>query len=208
MEAADDPNLFSRIIAGDENALAELFSQYRSRLWRIVNFRIDPRLVGRVDPDDILQESWMNSAQRIDSFPKESSLSSFVWFRLIVNQTLIDVHRRHLSAQKRSAAKERSTTSGWSASSTTFSLSSHLLGHQTSPSEAAIREENAKMIDATLKDMSDVDREVLALRHFEELTNRETAEVLGMTEQAASVRYVRALKRLQQQLNSLPGFLS
>lgn len=204
---AETPELVNRVIRGDTEALTELFAVYRPRLWRMVNFRLDPRLSGRLDADDILQEAWMRTIDRIDSFISDASRSSFIWFRMIVTQTMVDLHRRHLGAQKRSAAKEMSIHGGWSSDSTSVSLARHLLGHLTSPSNAALRAELSQQLETALTTMSDIDREVLALRHFEELTNSETALVLEMTEQAASARYVRALGRLRHVLTAVPGFL-
>ena len=93
-----DPNahLLARVKEGDQHALAELFSSHRDRLWRIINFRLDGRLTGRVDADDILQEAYLAAAQRIQHYLDDSTQTFFVWLRLIANQTLIDVHRRHL----------------------------------------------------------------------------------------------------------------
>ena len=90
----------------DEQALAELFSRHRERLWRMVSFRLDHRLHGRVDPDDVLQESYLAASQRMGHYAERESMSAFVWLRLIVGQTLIDVHRRHLGAQMRDAGRE------------------------------------------------------------------------------------------------------
>lgn len=198
--------LINRVLRGDEQALAELFSIYRDRLWRLVNFRLHPRLQGRIDADDVLQEAWMDAVKRIDHFMHEASRSCFVWFRLIVCQTLTDIHRRHLGTQKRDATRELSLHGGWSSDDTSMSLSFQLLGHLTSPSQAAVRVELSQQLDAALETMSDLDREVLALRHFEELSNGETAQVLSISEQAASLRYVRALKRLKHVLACIPGF--
>ncbi|HIE99046.1 MAG: sigma-70 family RNA polymerase sigma factor [Fuerstiella sp.] len=199
--------LIEKVVHGDENALAELFSKHRDRLWRMVNFRMDPRLHGRVDADDVLQEAWLSVVQRIDHFLSDASRSIFVWFRLITGQTMIDIHRRHLGTQKRNAAMEFSINKGWSSESTSFSLSFHLLGHLTSPTQAALREELSEQLKAALASMNEIDREVLALRHFEQLTNRETAQILGISDQAASDRYMRALGRLKGVLSALPGFL-
>ena len=203
-----ETELVDRVVQGDREALAELFLQHRDRLWRMVNFRMDPRLHGRVDADDVLQESWLAVVQRIDHFLADASRSIFVWFRLITSQTLVDVHRRHLGTKKRSAASEFSLQKGWTSASTSFSLSHHLLGHLTSPSQAALREELSVTLRTALSSMNDIDREVLALRHFEQLTNRETAQILGISEQAASDRYVRALSRLKAVLTAIPGFLT
>ena len=199
--------LIERVVNGDEDALAELFSQHRDRLWRMVNFRMDPRLHGRVDADDVLQEAWLSVVQRIDHFLADASRSIFVWFRLITSQTMIDIHRRHLGTQKRDASMEFSINRGWSSESTSFSLSFHLLGHLTSPTQAALREELSQQLKAALASMNEIDREVLALRHFEQLSNREAAQILEISDQAASDRYMRALGRLKGVLKSIPGFL-
>ncbi|MHC4877671.1 MAG: RNA polymerase sigma factor, partial [Planctomycetota bacterium] len=88
----ETPELVNRVIRGDVDALSELFAVHRPRLWRMVNFRIDPRLKGRVDADDILQEAWMRAVDRIDSFLRDASRSTFIWFRMIVTQTMVDLH--------------------------------------------------------------------------------------------------------------------
>ena len=207
LSEAEIEQLVDQVIRGDRDALGKLFNHHRQRLWRIVNFRLDNRLVGRVDADDILQESYMNAEKRIEHFLHDSPEGFFIWLRLIVNQTMIDVHRRHLGAKVRDASRERSTSGGWSSKSTSFSLSHHLLGHLTSPSYAAVRAELSNQLNIALETMGDLDREVLALRHFEELTNSETAKVLELSEQAASLRYVRALARLKKVLTAIPGFM-
>ena len=172
----------------------------------MINFRLDPRLHGRVDADDIIQEAWLAAVQRIDHFLTDATRSIFVWFRLIAGQTLIDVHRRHLGTQKRNAAMEFSITRGWCSDSTSSALSFHLLGHLTSPSQAALREELSQQLQDSLASMNDMDREVLAMRHFEQLSNKETAQILGISDQASSDRYMRALGRLKNVLQVMPEF--
>jgi len=198
--------LVNDVIHGDRSALARLFDHYRERLWRIVQFRMDRRLIGRVDADDVLQEAYLDAEKRIVHFLYDSPDSFFIWLRLIVNQTLIDVHRRHLETQSRDANRERSLSSGWSPESTSFSLSQHLLGEMTTPSQLALKAELAEQLNLALEGMNHLDQEVLAMRHFEELSNSETARALGISEQAASLRYVRAIGRLRKILEALPGF--
>jgi len=206
-EAVDEPrDIVNRIVHGDKGALAELFGLYRDRLRRVVNFRLDRRIYGRVDADDVLQEAYLNAEQRINWLLSDHPPSIFIWLRQIVNQTLVDVHRRHLGAKKRSAKRDVSIHGRRPGNSTSASLAFHLLGQLTSPSQAALRSEQAQQIDAALAEMSEVDREMLALRHFEELTNSEAAQVLGMSAQAASMRYVRAIGRLRHVLKGIPGF--
>ncbi len=191
----------------DPDSLAVLFSQYRERLWRMVNFRMDRRLHGRVDPEDVLQEAYLAALQRLSHYRDESSGSPLVWLRMIVMQTLTDLHRHHLGAQMRDVDREVSLR-GWTNTQTTSaSLAALLMGRFTSPSQAAARAELFDRAERAIADMDPLDREVLALRHFEELTNSEVAEVLGIQQKAASIRYIRALKRLKAVLAELPGFL-
>ena len=203
---AGEQELVNRIIRGDVEALAEMFSRFRPALWRLVNFRLHPQLQGRIDVEDVLQEAWLKAEDQISRFLTDATRSCFVWFRMIVSQTLVDLHRRHLGAAKRSAAREFSIHSGWSPQSTSHSIAFQLLGRLSSPSKAALRSELSQQLDAALQGMNEIDREVLALRHFEELSNAETAQVLEMSEQAASARYIRALARLKTVLQALSYF--
>jgi RNA polymerase sigma-70 factor (ECF subfamily) len=197
--------LLERLKAGDQQALGGFFALYHERLWRIINFRLDQRLFGRVDADDVLQESYLAAAQRIQHYLADPSQSFFVWLRLICNQTLVDIHRRHLGAQMRDAKRDMSIHAHY-AQATSMSIASQLLGNLTSPSQAAMRDEISRKLELAIENMEPIDREVLALRHFEELTNSEVAEVLGIQQKAASIRYVRALKRLKDVVAQMPGF--
>lgn len=204
-DPANLDELVVRVIGGDRAALAELFEFYRPRLRRVVRFRLHPRLQGRIDDDDVLQDAWLRAERRIPSFLSEASRSCFIWFRMVTSQSLVDLHRRHLGAEKRDPRRECSIDGRWSGESTATSLSYHLAGRLPSPSSEAAKAESAAMLDQALGGLGDLDREVLVLRHFEELTNGETALVLGITEQAASMRYVRALERLRTVLDVVPG---
>ena len=196
----------SRLNRGDEQTLAELFSANRERLWRMVNFRLDKRLTGRVDPDDILQEAYLAAVQRIGHCNAESPTSAFAWLRLIVLQTMVDVHRRHIGAGMRDVEREVSVGGVSYSQTTSASLVAQLVGHMTSPSRAAARAEALSAVEQAIEGMDEMDREVLALRHFEELSNAEVAEVLGIQPKAASIRYIRAVRRLKEAMAHLPGF--
>lgn len=203
-DGATPDGLLVGVQQGDEKALAELFSKHRERLRRMVHFRLDPRLYGRLDADDILQQAYLEATKRIGHFEGDSSISFFVWLRMIVTQTLIDVHRQHLGAQMRDAGREVAKRDVRFSQTTSFSLAANLLGTLTSPTQAARRAELAKILRETLDEMDPIDREVLALRHFEELSNIEVAEELNIQQKAASIRYVRALRRLKEILSELP----
>ncbi len=185
----DEADLVQRLLGGDDAAFGPLFEMQRDRLRRMIQFRLDPRLFGRVDPEDVVQEVFLDARQRLYAFRADPQSLPF-WLRLVAQQTLIDLHRRHLGASKRSAARERVFAHS-------HGLSGFLAGNLTSPSQAAMRDEMKKQLEVALESMDEIDREVLTLRHFEDLSNKEVAELLGIGENAASNRYVRALTRLK-----------
>jgi RNA polymerase sigma-70 factor (ECF subfamily) len=191
-----------RLRQGDEEALAALFSRHRERLWRIARFRLPAKLRGRVDPDDVLQDAYLAAVQRLEHY---EGGSPFLWLRLVVNQTLVDLYRRHLGAQMRDAGREVAIQGGSYSQATSASVAIQLVGDLTSPSQAAVRAETLDMVERAIDGMDPVDREVLALRHFEELDNGEVAEALGIQPKAASIRYVRAIRRLKNLLSDVPG---
>jgi RNA polymerase sigma-70 factor (ECF subfamily) len=201
-----DP-LLRRAVAGDEAALAEVFDSHRARLKRMVKLRLDRRLQGRIDASDVLQEAYLDLAQRLPEYAREPKVPFFLWLRLVTGQRLAQVHRRHLGAAMRNADLEVSLYQGALPQASTMFLASQLMGRFTSVSEKAVRAEVQIKLQETLNAMDPTDREILALRHFEELNNQETAEVLGITTAAASKRYIRALKRLKETLSRIPGFL-
>lgn len=197
--------LRARLVQDTENILAQEFMRYRNRLWRMVEFRLDPIVAGRVDADDVLQDAWIAALQRVPHFIEHESLSMFVWLRLIVGQTIVDLHRHHLGAEMRDAYREVALPQPTLSRSTSVSIAARLLDRMASPSQLVMRQELAKQLESAIEGMDAIDREVLALRHFEELTNSEVAEVLGIEQKAASIRYVRAVRRLKDILNDLPG---
>lgn len=193
--------------SGDLEALAEIFSINRARLLRIVRFRMDRRLASRFGPEDVLQEAYIEAAKRVKHFQEKFIGSAFLWMRMMVNQTLVDMHRRHLGAQKRSAGKELNALGMGYAVETSLSLSLSVLGSVSSHSKAVATMQLVQKVKDAIEEMDEMDREVLALRHFEELTNKEVAEALGIEQKAASIRHLRALKRLKDMLSLLPEFL-
>jgi RNA polymerase sigma-70 factor (ECF subfamily) len=205
-DASETSDLLRRAQGGDAQALAELFARYRSRLRRMVRLRLDRRLQGRVDPSDVLQEAYLDVAQRAPEYLANPKLPFFLWLRLLTGQRLLALHRHHLGAQMRDAGQEVSLHHGPLPPVTSASLAQQLLGRLTSPTQAALRAEMQIRLQEALNSMDPMDREVLVLRHFEELSNSETAAVLGLQKSAASNRYIRALKRLKDILSSMPGF--
>jgi len=200
-----DDSQIERLRESGEQALAETIASYNDRLLRIIDLRLDPRLAGRVDAADVLQDAFLESRKRLPRFLSEPRVPVFVWLRGVVLETLIDVHRRHLGAKMRDIGREVPLPGPVSPSATSITIAACLLGDLTSPSQAAIREETARKIDQVLEDMDPIDREVLILRHFEQLSNDEVASVLGVKKAAASRRYTRAVTRFRKVVETISG---
>jgi RNA polymerase sigma-70 factor (ECF subfamily) len=203
-EERQSSELLRRAAAGDQQAVNELFSLYRDRLRAMVRLRLNRRLQGRVDPSDVLQEAYLEVCKGFAEYARAPTLPFFLWLRHLTGQKLIAVHRQHLGAQMRDADREVSLYRGALPQTSSASLAAQLLGRLTSPTQAALRAELQIRIQEALNSMDPLDREVLALRHFEMLSNAETAQVLGLKKSAASNRYIRALGRLKDILSALP----
>ena len=206
-EASETAGLLRRAAQGDQAAWGALLVRSRDRLRRMVALRLDRRLQGRVDPSDIIQEACIDASARLAEYARQPDMPFFLWLRFLTGQRLLRVHRQHLGAEMRDVAREVSLYRGALPAATSAALAAQLLGRDTRPSEAAVRAERSIRLQEALNSMEPLDREVLALRHFEQLSNGEAARVLGLQEPAAAKRYVRALKRLRLILDARPGGL-
>ncbi len=208
-ENSTETNRLLRCVAdGDQTSWGTLLTRHEAKLQRMVVFRLDPRLQGRIDPRDVLQEAYLEASEHQVEYLRQSAIPFFLWLRGIVGNTLRELHRHHLGTQMRDAGREVSLYRGAMPGASSAALAAQLLGHATRPSEAAIRAEVKIRLQEALNTMDPLDREVLILRHFEQLSPVETAQVLGIKEKAAGMRYLRALKRLKGILTSLPGGLN
>ncbi|HEV3344391.1 MAG TPA: sigma-70 family RNA polymerase sigma factor [Pirellulales bacterium] len=205
-EAGKIDALIERAARGDEQALGELFSRYRERMKQMVKLRLDRRLAGRVDPSDVVQDAFVEASKRLPDFARKKELPLLLWLRLVTGEKLIDLHRTHLGTKMRDAGLEVSLYRGALPEASSVMLASQLLGQLTTPSQAVVRAEVRLQVQTALNSLGPLDREVLALRHFEQLNNEETALVLGIRKSAASHRYVRAVVRLKEILSAIPGF--
>jgi RNA polymerase sigma-70 factor (ECF subfamily) len=203
----DDSELVRRAAAGDNGALADLWERHRLRLRQMIRLRLDRRLRSRVDPSDVLQEVFLDLAAILPDYECDGPRPIFLWLRVIAGQRLMQVHRRHLGTALRDAGREISLHHGAMPQASSASLAARLLGQFTTASQAAVKAERRLQLQQALNGMDPIDREIIALRHFEELTNGEVAEVLGLSKAAASKRYIRALTRLQAILEGMPDFL-
>lgn len=198
--------LVRQALGGDEKALAILFENYRDRLHRMVELRLDRRLRGRVDAADVLQEAYIDLAKKLEEFSKRDSMSFFLWLRLVTGERLLNIHRKHLKTEKRDVRQEISLDQNAVPSLQSATIAAKLAGEFASVCQAFIRVELQEKLVIALGKMEPIDREVLVLRHFEEMSNKEVAETLGVNKTTASNRYVRAMKRLRDVLKTIPEF--
>ncbi len=202
----DDDHLIRRASGGDAPALAELFGRHRGRLEKMVQVRLDPRLRGRVDPADVLQEAYLDLAGQVPHYPGPEAMPPFLWLRLLTGQRLARVHREHLGAAKRAAGRE-APMHGGGADADSGSMADQIAGRLTTASRALDRDERRGLVRGAIESLDPADREIIALRSLEGLTNGEAAAVLGLAKAAASNRYVRAMARLQAALEQVPGLI-
>jgi RNA polymerase sigma-70 factor (ECF subfamily) len=202
---SDIVRLLEQARGGNKAALNELLSQYRSRLRLMVEVRLDARLRARLDASDVIQDAYVEVTERFEEYLRDPKLPLFLWLRLIVGERLLKLHRHHLGTQMRAAGREVSLYRGALPAASSAALAAQLLGKFTSPTQAALRAERILRLQEALNSLEPIDREILSLRHFEELTAAEAARVLEIEESAAAKRYFRALKRLKEVLAGLSG---
>ena len=203
MTTADTEHLLERAAAGDRAACDELLQRHRRRLGRMVAVRFDPRLAARVDPSDVVQETLAEAAANLDRYLCERPLPFYPWLRQLAQRRLIDLHRRHVRARRRSVTREVGPPGLPDHSA--LALADRLFARASSPSAGLRRQERRDRVRAALAALSEQDREVLVLRFLEALPTRETAAVLGISEVETRSRQVRALDRLKVLLG--PDFL-
>lgn len=203
---SDSQVLLRQARHGDQRALGALIGEHRQRLRRMVQLRMDQRLQGRLDASDVIQEAFLEATERFPEYSQNAAMPFYLWLRFITGQKLIVLTRQHLGVKARDVRREVSLYGGAMPEATSESLAAHLLGRLASPSQAAMRAELQLRLQEVLNSMDQTDREIIALRHFEQLTCVESAQVLGIEEAAASSRYYRAIKRLKGILQEMPGF--
>lgn len=192
--------------AGDEACWQRLLQEHAARLRRMVAVRLDPRLQGRLDPSDVLQETYLEAARQLDDYLSRPGPPFRLWLRGLAGNRLNKLHRRHLGTSKRAAGRDVSLDDAVP-DATSVVMAAHLLGREDRPSEAAHRADLQARLAEALDKLDPMDREALVLRHFEQLSSAEAGQVLGISEAAAGKRYLRALERLRHLLAETPGGL-
>lgn len=197
-DASDDAieQLVDKAACGDGSALAIVFDMHRERLRRMILMRLDPRLRSRLDPSDVLQESFFDASRRFQEYAENREFSVYFWLRNIASNRLQKLHRFHLDAQLRDAKREVSLDTKLPNASSVY-LANQLSASSVAIDRQLVQAEVQARLEMALDKMDEKDREVIALRHFEELSTEETAEILGITRSGVLKRYTRALRKLR-----------
>jgi RNA polymerase sigma-70 factor (ECF subfamily) len=192
----DTEVLIERAQGGDDSACQQLLIRHRPRLRRMIAVRLDNRLAARIDPSDVVQEALTDAARKLSDYLRRQPLPFYPWLRQLAWERLVKVHRRHLHAQKRAAAREQDVVPGVSSASV-LELAQRLLASGPTPSKQLARKELQARVEAALNQLTEQDREVVVMRYLEQLTTGEIAAVLEITESAVKSRHFRALERLR-----------
>jgi RNA polymerase sigma-70 factor (ECF subfamily) len=190
----DIDRLIEQALRGDLTARESLLAFYRGRLLRMVASRLDPRVVARVDPSDVVQEALADAHRLLTDYLREQPVPFYTWLRRLAWERLVKLHRRHIFARKRTVAREAAPRLSDGSVDALVGLA---LAKTTSPSDEALRVEDRAQIRDALEQLSDRDRELLILRYVEQLSAAEIAVITGSTPGAVRVRHLRALRRLR-----------
>jgi RNA polymerase sigma-70 factor (ECF subfamily) len=195
----DTETLLQRAAEGDQSAVGRLLHRHRERLRTMINLRMDPRIVARCDPSDVVQEALLDAHRQLPGYLKQRRVPFYSWLRHLAWQKLVDYHRRHLMCGARSVLREEEV---WRllTDHSTQQLARHFVSSVPNPSEHAAQSESCHQVAFALRQLSDEDREVLTLRILERLPAKETGAVLGISANAVRTRQFRALSRLEKLL--------
>lgn len=189
----------------DAKRFAEQLAKHRARLRRIVELRLHPRLSGRIDPSDVIQETYLEASKRYTEYRDIADVPVFLWLRFLTLQQLALCHRKHLGTKARDARRDVTLFADTSSEAPSAVMARQLIGSVTDPCDAAMRAERLAKLQSALEQMEPADVKILVLRHFEELTYTEISDLLDITRGGASHRYQRALKRLRLVFDNIPG---
>jgi RNA polymerase sigma-70 factor (ECF subfamily) len=193
----DTDELLRRTAAGEGSARERLLARHRDRLRQVVAFRLDRRLAARMDPSDVVQEALADAARKLPEYLRLRPLPFYPWLRQLALERLVEMHRRHIQAQRRSVTREEDLPL---TDESTLQLADRLLATGATPVAAVLRDELRRRVQEALARLAPRDREVLVLRHLEQLSVRDVAAVLNINEGAVKTRHLRSLRRLRDEL--------
>lgn len=199
--------LLAEVGRGEPDAVNRLLERHRTALKRLIQARLDPKVARRVDASDIVQDVLLEASGRLQGYLTDARMPFHLWLRQLAQDRMIDMHRRHRGAQRRSLDRERPLAGGAFGDQSSFDLANQLAAGELTPAAATIRRELEQRFLAALDQLDEEDRDILLMRHFEQLGNSEAAEVLGLSPAAAGMRHLRALRKLRAILGERPSLM-
>ena len=182
---------------GNADAIGNLLDRHRDSLRRMIQMRMDQKLARRIDVSDIIQDVLIEANRRLKDYLENPAMPFHLWIRQIAKDRMIDAHRRHRVSAKRSIDREQPMFSPAGADHSTIELAVQLCDPALTPAAAATQKEIAAQIELPVGELDDNDRDIILMRHYEMMSNQDIAQALDLTEPAASMRYLRALRRLR-----------
>jgi RNA polymerase sigma-70 factor (ECF subfamily) len=199
-DATDTQQLLEQARQGDAAAVDQLLARHREPVRRLIDLRLDPAIVQRLDASDVVQEVLLEASRRLPEYLRQPAMPFHLWLRHIARDHIIDAHRRHHQAQKRGVDRERPIHRPVWSERSSLELAAQLLDQERTPASEALQQELQRQLYDALEQLGDDDREIIQMRHFEMLSNQDAAAALGLSEAAASMRYLRAVRRLRDLL--------
>ena len=201
-EAEKTHELLDLVRDGDDDATNRLLERHREALRRMADMRLDPKIRQRVDASDIIQDVMIEASRRLPTYLENPVMPFHLWLRQITQDRLIDAHRRHRVSKKRSVDVEQAPVVASNLDYSSIQFGPQIVDAELTPAAAAIGKEMQKLFEEAVEEMDEIDQEIIAMRHFEQLTNQEVANVLQLSEPAASMRYLRAMRRLKEKFSA------
>lgn len=207
-EAEKTEEILAGVRGGDADAINRLMDRHRDSIRRMVQLRLDQKIQRRVDASDVVQDVLVEASRRLQDYLANPVMSFHLWLRQIAQDRIIDAHRRHRVSAKRSVDRERVLAVPSADDHSTMDFAAQLVGREVTPAAAATQKEMARCVEAAISQLPDQDCEIIIMRHYEQLSNQEIAQALSLTEPAASMRYLRAVRRLREILGQSSSGMS
>jgi RNA polymerase sigma-70 factor (ECF subfamily) len=201
-ESAQLGELMDRARQGDPQAQEELLGQHRDALRRMIALRLDPAIAARLDASDVVQDVLLEASRRLEDYLRKPVMPFPLWLRHLAKDHIIDAHRRHRLAQRRGVDREQPVVPAALAGQSSIELAAQFIDPEKTPASAAMQHELEQRLYRAISALEENDREMILMRHFEQMSNQEVAGALNLTEAAASMRYLRALRRLKDEIRA------
>jgi RNA polymerase sigma-70 factor, ECF subfamily len=205
-DSAQIQDLMEKARQGNAQAQEQLLGQHRDALRRMIALRLDPAIAARVDASDVVQDVLLEASRRLDDYLKNPVMPFPIWLRHLAKDHIIDAHRRHRLAQRRGVDREQPIVPAALAGHSSIELAAQFIDPEMTPASAAMQHELQQRLYRAITALEENDREMILMRHFEQMSNQEVAGALGLTEAAASMRYLRALRRLKDEVRASGDF--